>query len=326
MLPRDMMMELYKLLNQPNMAAVDFAPTLEFYTWNGYRCAYEQYPTSTEDATEALPLLLIHPIGVGLSREFWHRFCQQWQQRGLNNRIYNPDLLGCGESDKPSVAYQPQDWAEQLNYFLQTVVQKPVLLVVQGALLPVAIALVQLQQQPNLIKGLVLSGPPAWRVMTESRSGTQQKLLWNLFFDTPLGQLFWQYARRRQFVKSFSIRQLFAQEQDVDQNWLNLLEQGAKEANSRYAVFSFLAGFWRKDYSADMANIAQPTLVLFGDRASSISPSGMAETPQQRCQAYENGWQNAQSEIVVGRNVLPYESTTAFVEGMLPFWQKLNHD
>jgi pimeloyl-ACP methyl ester carboxylesterase len=319
-----MMMKLYKLLAQLDMSAADFAPTLEFYTWNGYRCAYEQYPTLAEDATEALPLLLIHPIGVGLSREFWHRFCQQWQQRGLNNPIYNPDLLGCGESDKPSVAYKPQDWAEQLNYFLQTVVQKPVVLVVQGALLPVAIALVQLQQQSNLIKGLVLSGPPAWRVMTESRSGTQQKLLWNLFFDTPLGQLFWLYARRREFVKSFSIRQLFAQEADVDQVWLDFLEKGAKDPNSRYAVFSFLAGFWRKDYTTDMANITQPTLVLFGEQASSISPSGMTETPQQRCQAYEQGWQNAESQIVVGRNVLPYESTSAFVSGMLPFWQRLN--
>ncbi|MGB3531978.1 MAG: alpha/beta hydrolase [Microcoleaceae cyanobacterium] len=308
------------------MAAVDLTPTLKFYTWNGYRCAYEQYPTLAEEATDALPLLLIHPIGVGLSRQFWHRFCDGWQQLGLNNLIYNPDLLGCGESDKPSVAYQPQDWAQQLNYFLQTVVQKPVLLVVQGALLPVANALVQLQQQPNLIKGIVLSGPPAWRVMTESRSPTQQKLLWNLFFDTPIGQLFWLYARRRQFLKSFSIRQLFAEEIDVDQNWLDFLEKGAKDAYSRYAVFSFLAGFWRKDYTADMANITQPTLVLFGEQASSISPSGMAETPQQRCQAYQEGWQKAESEIVVGRNVLPYESTAAFVEAMLPFWQRLNCD
>jgi hypothetical protein len=74
------------------------------------------------------------------------------------------------------------------------------------------------------------------------------------------------------------------------------------------------------------ANIPQPTLVLFGDEASSISRNGTAETPQQRCQAYENGWQKADSQIVVGRNVLPYESTSAFVEGMLPFWQRLNHD
>ncbi len=301
------------------MSAVAITPTSQFYTWNGYQCAYEQYP----GLSETLPLLLIHPIGVGLSRQFWHRFCQQWQQQGLHNPIYNPDLLGCGDSDQPAIAYHPQDWAEQLNYFLQTVIQQPVLVVVQGALLPVAIALVQLQQQSNLIKGLVLSGPPAWRIMTEDRSMIQQRLLWNLFFDGPLGQLFWLYARRRQFVQSFSVRQLFAEEKDVDGSWLDMLEAGVKNANSRYAVYSFLAGFWRKDYTTEMANISQPTLVVFGEDASSISPSGMSQTPQQRCQAYERGWQNAQSQMIRGRNVLPYETTSAFVEVMVPFWRSL---
>ena len=55
----------------------------------------------------------------------------------------------------PSVAYYPVDWAEQLQYFLETIVQKPVILIVQGALFPVAISLVKLQQKSNLISGLI---------------------------------------------------------------------------------------------------------------------------------------------------------------------------
>jgi hypothetical protein len=53
--------------------------------------------------------------------------------------IYNPDLLRCGESDTPRKAYHPIYWAEQLQYFLQTVVKKPLILVAQGALSPVVI-------------------------------------------------------------------------------------------------------------------------------------------------------------------------------------------
>lgn len=287
-------------------------PSSQFYTWQGYRCAYEYYGAT--DSTSALPLMLIHPIGVGLSRQFWHRFCQEWQQKGLKNPIYNPDLLGCGESEMPRLAYQPEDWAEQLNYFLETIVKQPVIVVVQGALLPTAIALVQLQQKSNLIRGLVLSGPPAWRVMTEASSPTQPRLAWNLFFDSPVGRLFWEYARRRKFVESFSIRQLFAEAESVDTEWLDFLEDGAKNPKSRYAVYSFLAGFWRKNYAPDMAAITQPTLVTFGKKASSISRSGFSETPEIRSQAYQNGWQNAQCRIISGRNVLPYESTEEFVE------------
>lgn len=67
-------------------------PPSEVYTWQGYQCAYAFYPAS-EATTDSIPLLLLHPIGVGLSRYFWHRFCNEWRQGGYGNAIYNPDLL-----------------------------------------------------------------------------------------------------------------------------------------------------------------------------------------------------------------------------------------
>ncbi|MFM7440776.1 MAG: alpha/beta fold hydrolase, partial [Snowella sp.] len=181
-----------------------------FYEWNGYRCAYTM--SGQETATrQDLALLMIHPIGVGLSGVFWHRLINSWLQANPSLAIYNPDLLGCGASDMPPIAYYPIDWAAQLKYFIETVVQKPVVLVVQGALFPVAIKLVENPPQSNLIRGLVLSGPPAWRTMLEPGKPIPQKLLWNLFFESPigLGKAFFRYARRRQFLRSFSVRQLF---------------------------------------------------------------------------------------------------------------------
>ncbi|CAD5982248.1 alpha/beta fold hydrolase [Planktothrix agardhii] len=302
-----------------------FTPESKSYNWQGYECYYEYYPTVNPNIDNDISLLLIHPIGVGLSGNFWYRFCQESRENGLNHAIYNPDLIGCGNSDIPKFAYYPQDWAEQLHYFLQNIIQKPVIVVVQGALLPVAIALTQLQNKSNsnLIKGLILSGPPAWRVMNEPSSEKQQKLVWNLFFDSPIGNLFWLYARRRQFIESFSIRQLFAKAEDVDQNWLDLLETGSKNDQSRYAVYSFLAGFWRQNYMDIMAEISIPTLAVFGTTASSISRSGFSETPEQRCQLYEKGWKNCQSAIIPGRNVLPYESTSEFVKIVAKFIRQL---
>lgn len=300
-------------------------PTPQFYTWKGYRCAYEVHSATDPESSQHLPLLLIHPIGVGLSRRFWYRFCDRWQQKGYQNPIYNPDLLGCGDSEMPHVAYQPRDWAEQLQEFLQTVIQKPVLLAVQGALLPTAIALVELEQQKQtgLIKGLVLSGPPAWRIMTDAGSPTQHRLLWNVFFDDPIGRLFWLYARRRQFVESFSIRQLFAEAEAVDKQWLDMLEAGATDPKSRYAVFSFLAGFWRKNYEPAMGAIPQPTLVAIGEKASSISRKGFSETPEQRAEAYREGWPHARCRIIPGRNVLPYESTGDLIDAIGEFLPSL---
>jgi len=287
-----------------------------FYTWKNYRCACEiQFPTKQN--TAGTPLLLIHPIGVGLSRKFWHPFCQEWYNSGRTNPIYNPDLLGCGESDRPPIAYSPEDWARQLQYLIQTAIQKPVILVIQGALFPVGIELIK--RQSNLIQGLVLSGPPAWKLMTTATSPRKQKPAWNLFFNTPAGTLFYRYARRRQFLQSFSVRQLFAEADAVGDPWLSMLERGSANLDSRYAVFSFLAGFWRRNYAEDINAIAQPTLAIFGEKTSSISRTGASETAQQRLDAYQQQIPNCRGKIVSGRNIPPYESTAEFVAAVGEF-------
>lgn len=290
----------------------------QIYTWNGYRCTYDRLAPPTE---RGVPLLLIHPIGVGLSRQFWQRFCAEWRRSELHNPIYNPDLLGCGESDMPHFAFYPADWAEQLDWFLQTVVQTPVVLVVQGALLPVAIELVQ--RQPDLIRGLVLSGPPAWALLTRRTPDWQHRLSWNLL-DSPIGSAFYRYARRSQFLRSFSTRQLFATEAAVDAEWLEMLQHGAHDPASRHAVFSFLASFWRQDYAEAIQHITQPTLIVLGEQASSISREGKQETLDQRLSDYQAAFPNAHGVIIPGRNVLPYESTHAFVQAMAPFVQRLD--
>ncbi len=288
-------------------------PPTQFYTWKNYRCAYEFHNPSSNNG---VPLLLIHPIGVGLSRKFWERLCREWYSSGQQNQIYNPDLLGCGDSDLPHVAYCPDDWAEQLQYFLQTVVQKPVIVIVQGALMPVAIALVQ--RDPTLIRGLILAGPPAWAVITKESADLQHKLVWNLL-DSPFGNAFYRYARRRAFLESFSTRQLFDNNDAVDNEWLDTLVEGASHPDTRHAVFSFLAGFWRQNYSQAIAKIQQPTLVVLGETASSISTEGLRETPDERLADYLAALPHGQGVKISGRNVLPYESTTEFVNAITPF-------
>jgi len=293
-------------------------PPSQFYTWRNYRCAYELYTPTEATTDQDIPLLLLHPIGVGLSRRFWHRFCQEWRHRGYNNPIYNPDLLGCGESDMPHLAYQPVDWAEQLQYFLQTVVKKPVVLLSQGAELPVALALVQKQTEPNYLKKLVLSGPPAWRLITQGTPSWQHKLTWNIL-DSPVGSAFYRYARRRQFLQSFSERQLFADKSAVDAEWLDTLQEGASNPASRFAVFSFLAGFWRQNYQNAIATTSQSTLVVLGEEASSISRDGQSETPETRMKEYLKYLPQGEACQMPGRNVLPYESTAEFVAVVAEF-------
>ena len=55
-------------------------------------------------------------------------------------------------------------------------------------------------------------------------------------------------------------KKLFSQADAVDRDWLSLLSHGSRDMASRYAVFAFLAGFWRQDYRSKLArfNATQP--------------------------------------------------------------------
>ncbi len=284
------------------------------YHWQNYTCAYEVHNADSA----ATPLLLIHPIGVGLAGKFWQPLVDQWQGQPL----YVPDLLGCGDSDLPRRPYSPRDWAEQLDYFITDVIQRPVILVVQGALLPVALELMADKTMAHSVVGAALSGPPAWRLITEPTARWRQQLNWSLF-QSPFGWGFYQYARTQKFLKSFSERQLFDQAADVTDDWLTMLKDGSRDMGTRYAVFSFLAGFWRQDYGSAIAAIQQPILVIMGKTASTIDRTAQDTTAQQRLDDYTQHFPNAHGVFMTGRNVLPYESTAEFIQVLMPFVNNL---
>lgn len=286
---------------------------MKHYQWQGYTCTYDRIAPSGEPSGPSL--LLIHPIGVGLSRWFWERFITAWYATGQGNVIYNPDLLGCGDGDLPRIAYHPEDWGRQLQYFVSEVIKEPVVIVAQGALFPVALSCANLF--PDRVKAIALSGPPAWRLMTTPTRPSQQNLAWNLF-DTPLGVAFYQYARSRKFLASFSKRQLFGNPADIDDNWLDRLQEHSKKAATRHAVFAFLSGFWRQNYQEAIASLHCPTLVIFGKQASSVT-KGYVESAEQRLTAYLKYLPYGQGCQISGRNVLPYEATDEFVNVVREF-------
>ena len=295
-------------------------PATKYYQWQNYKCAYTSYNT---DCVSEYAIVLIHPIGVGLSGIFWHRFLSAQNESSVKIPIYNPDLLGCGASDLVRIAYDPKDWANQLNFFIDKIIKKPVILVVQGASFPIAIYMSSGDLKSEYIKGMILSGPPAWNIMINGGNLRISEIIWNVFFDTIFGSFFYKYARRRDFIKSFSIKQLFANGEDVDDEWLDMLTNAAIEPKNRYAVFSFLAGFWRKNYSKLIKQLDQKILLLIGDRATSVSKEGFKETPSQRIELYSQNIANLEGKIISGRNVLPYESTQEFWEEVRTFCQQM---
>ncbi|MEB3321439.1 MAG: alpha/beta hydrolase [Synechococcaceae cyanobacterium] len=286
------------------------------HDWNGHRCAYR---VIGDLQASAPPILSLHPIGVGLSGTFWNRFDAEWLRRGQPNALVHPDLLGCGASAMPHQAIHPGDWADQLAGLWRERLQRPVLLIVQGASFPIAIELHD--RLPEAIAGMVLAGPPARRLITAPGSPGRSDALWRWFFDTPAGNLFYRYARTSRFLRNFSVKELFDQPQDVDEEWIGMLREGAADMASRYAVFSFLAGWWRRDYSREMAQVRCPVLALFGEHASGIGRTGKGagDAPASKLEDYPQLLPHARAAIVPGRNVVPWERPGPFA-GAVAEW------
>ena len=253
------------------------------------------------------PLLLIHPVGVGLSARFWDRFINHWKETSDERELIAPDLLGCGSAPCPRQPLTPDDWAKPLIDLLRRRNSEAVILVSQGASLPIALAL--MNSAPELVSGLIAISPPGWRVLKDSFPLKRSKQLWNMLFSGIIGNVFYRYARRRSFLKSFSEKNLFARQQDVDEQWLETLHEGSKGMDSRWAVFSFLAGFWRSGWEATLTAVEIPFLVVFGRSATGIGRSSNWDDLEERLKIYNSKLNNAQIHTIEGRNVLPYEST-----------------
>lgn len=261
--------------------------------------------------SESTPLLLIHPIGVGLSARFWDRFIQHWKRSDPAAELLAPDLIGCGAAPCPEQALTPEDWATPLLSLLRERGSQPVVLVSQGASLPIALAMQA--EAPELVSGLVAISPPGWRVLHEEFPQERARTLWRLLFRGPIGNLFYRYARRRSFLRSFSQKNLFARAEDVDAEWLDTLAEGSRLMATRWAVFSFLAGFWRRNWELQLMQLTIPVLVVFGQAATGIGRSRYWDDLNERLDTYRRKLPQATISTIHGRNVLPFESTQACV-------------
>ncbi len=98
---------------------------------------------------EGEPLLLIHGSGPGVSA--WANWRPVYPILSKKHRLYAPDLIGFGSSDKPkSIQYGVDVWVEQMIAFIETKKLGPLSIV--GNSLGGGIALHLAYRRPDLVK------------------------------------------------------------------------------------------------------------------------------------------------------------------------------
>lgn len=290
----------------------------------------------TAASNDRPPLLCLPPIGVGITRNFYNPLHREWAALGAPSDLHSPELLGNGDaSPKPRRFYSPSVWAEQLLDYQRRSIARPAILVVQGGLLPVALEMWRMAGA-EAIAGVSLCSPPPLRFISpeapeekyvrgrfrgkpSAPGRLKQRAAWALS-NSPAGALFFRYLGSGDGlprIRSFSERNLFYSTEKVDDEWIQMCDYGSRDARSRFATFSYLAGTipggtWRDDRAALLSSLDVPCQVLRGGGIAGAEErlqALVASVPRPSC-----------SELVPeGRAVLPYENARVTAELLARF-------
>ena len=113
---------------------------LKRYSHDGWDLAF-RFKEAAPGFEDAPPLLLVHPVGIGLSSWFWDAFADEWEGAA----VFAPDLIGCGASEEwdPDARglFVPLDWARGCESLWRAHIRRPCVVVAQGGLAPVGVSL-----------------------------------------------------------------------------------------------------------------------------------------------------------------------------------------
>ncbi|MDQ2716464.1 MAG: alpha/beta fold hydrolase [Chloroflexota bacterium] len=213
-------------------------------------------------AAEAPPLVLFHAPGIGASAD---EMCAIMQPLAAHYRVYAPDLLGFGLSDRPHLDYSAETYIALFHDFLSEVIGKQATLLASGLSCNYAVALAA--RMPTLCARLVLISPVDL-FMHQSAQDARRELIYAPIISTLLYPLVsTRFALRYKIERKHTENQRPAQCADLDQLYATTHQFGAE-----HAPLALLAGSLTVDVLQRLEKIAQPTLIIWGTLALSKVP------------------------------------------------------
>lgn len=215
-------------------------------------------PSVDKDYSETKFILLLHPIGVGISKWYYDdlltQLCEKSDMMARKYIFLVPDLLGCGsacnpiklvgseeEKIKKLPLLYPSDWAEQMIDFMsqyETTYKESHprdhtswAVTANGGCVSIALKIAErLVQQshttskgrnpPSPLSNLILSAVPSLEAIVSSPNRLKIEKAYRRVSGV-LGDIFWWYSLRKdgQFIQSFSEKNLAASPENLGRNW-----------------------------------------------------------------------------------------------------------
>jgi len=286
--------------------------SIEEYQHKDFKLTY-LYKKASPGREKDPPIILIHPVGIGLSSWFWKKLIDSYDN---NPAIYAPDLIGCGiyhgadawNPDKNGLFF-PLSWVEGVETLLNTIViprwkegklpffrdnSSGCLVVAQGGLAPVGLMLAKRNQ---CISDLMLTSPPTYNDITTAIPQPELTKNYNFLSSPILGRLAFTLLESRDVIQFFS--DLFLFQDKCDEEWLDEAQKElCKEA--RPPVQAFNAGLLQhRSFEEELRDMAQPLWIVSGEGDKRVKDRQPYQSELgEKCKLIS----------ISGLNVLPYEN------------------
>jgi len=222
--------------------------------------------TVARNAKKTTGVVMIHPIGVGIARWYYHRIMRAFGQQNYacqqNVFLVAPDLLASGTATSQAFLnaslvppkHLPllniSDWSEQV-LDLMAEHDDDVddwCLVANGGCSPIALQVAARQNQKGNnnakpVRNVILSSIPRLSFFLEASNPVKVQNA-HIRLTGIVGRLFWKFACRKRFLQKFSEKNLVADPANLGPDWTRNCYSTAKRDGgaSRYSTFAFLAG------------------------------------------------------------------------------------
>lgn len=188
---------------------------------------------------EGSPILLIHDINSCSSQYEWEALKSMLS---TNHTVYAIDLLGCGQSSKPNIAYTSFLYVQLLNDFTNDVIKEKVDIITSGT--SSSIAIMSSTNYKHIANKIILINPTD--INKSSRSPSYLGKAINLFLNIPVfGTFAYNIMFRRKKIEDDFITKYISNPNNVQNNNVDIFYENAHlgGSSSKYLTASILGGY-----------------------------------------------------------------------------------
>ncbi|OKH19293.1 alpha/beta hydrolase [[Limnothrix rosea] IAM M-220] len=262
------------------------------FLWQGRQCRYSFWRSPHADLQNVnTPLVLIH--GFGASIEHWREFIPLVAG---DRPVYSIDLLGFGGSEKAHLDFGVPLWVGQLNYFLETIVSEPALIMGNsiGSLVAAVVAhkypdkaaAIALLSVPDVAQRQEMIPAPLRPMVGKIEQATMRPWLIRRLFDV---------LRRRGVLKNW-LKLAYPSLEALQEELIDIIEAPTADFGAVEAFVALSRRVSRPEFCPPMKQvlpqIACPILMLWGEKDRfvpvAIAPALASTNPQIRLQILPN--------------------------------------